>query len=1331
MQGFGQAYTINWTGLIGNNNATTVPTGIVVTTQYNGLQASCGTASNGGASTYTAVVQAAPGYNFTITSITGTAYASNAGSKNFQIQLTNNGIVAGPVTTIGVSSSCGANTSIGTVAVPAANQLVTTGNSATINVFRTGGGGGYSWTRSLTIIGVVSPAGPMSTLASSNPAVTAAYIPQATTSNVIYNFSTAITGGATTLNSLAFTTAGNYVAADIDKFQLWSSATNSFATATQVGTDITTGMGTGVHTFSALAQSVATAATRYYWITADVNSTAVQLDSIKVTALVPANLSYVTGTTVQGSSFDGRAQTIVVAAGKSTITNSAGPSQIPSTATTQATEVSALDFTFTDDGVNPSYDLTESKISKIVFNSAPGFNIIADWTQAILGAELTDGTTSFPVTTINPTSLIFSGIPSAVQGDLGFVGDDSSKNYSLKIWLKPSLNSTLPTTIDGKNFVFAASNLDFTIAGSQLDLSQTANSGFASDIVDVTATKLAIVTQPPALTDVNASMTPSVVYQAVDINSNRDLDYSSTVDIASTGTLAAASVNSINAALGLATFANIKHSVVGTGLVLNATSGLLTAAPASNTFIIYSSGDHFRSTGTLAGSWSAPTTWESSADSILWIPALVAPDNKAASITILTGDTVNITTPISLAKTKVKSGSVLTVNTTTYNIVDSASDDLVIENGGILLLKAQTAAIGGTTGTLRVKTGGKIVAAFTAANTTVANFYLYTTTAARVVYEDSAIFEVNAATVTLAAGASYFNTGATDMPILRMTNAAATFTASAAMTINGRLEANMNFTVAGAFLKTIRGGITGTGQITESAVANNGLAFESPSAILGGTVKLILSGTGATTGGLLIMNGLTIPAGANVQISATSTAIRCAKSTGNFVIDGTLDMLATVFTDAAGTTVINGTYKTANLAGFSGSATTSYASTGGVLTVSPGSTIEYNAASGTQNVSGRNDDQNLTISGTAVKTLSGPATVSGIFALATSLALSNSDLTVLPSTILVGPSSAAYFKTNGTGSLKQVVSASDVVFPVGNSTFNPATINNAGTDDTFYVRVMDDVLMQGTTGATVFSPVVKRSWMIAEGTPGGSNATLTFQWNAADQINSFDLNHVFVAHHNGTNWENYGINIAAAPAALGSDPYTASKSNVTSFSPFTVGSMGISPLAISLRDLTASARGKVNEINWSSATEDKGDNFILERSNDAIRFTTLATVNGKGNDSKYNYIDATPLEGVSYYRLKMTDASGNSKYSNTVSVNRLNATANIAVMPNPVKDNLFVNLNNNDACTLILTDMFGRTLATQNAENGQAIINMSNYAPGQYLLKCVFASDVQTIHITK
>ena len=154
-------------------------------------------------------------------------------------------------------------------------------------------------------------------LSSSNPAVATGNVSQGSTSQAIYNFTLAVTSAPAILGSLSFITT-NSDAADITKYQLWYNSTNNVSTAIQIGSDITSGLGSGTHTFSGLSQSITSGATGYFWISVDVADYATVTHTLYVsTALTTGNITLTVGN-ITGTAYAGGIKTII--AGSSTLT---------------------------------------------------------------------------------------------------------------------------------------------------------------------------------------------------------------------------------------------------------------------------------------------------------------------------------------------------------------------------------------------------------------------------------------------------------------------------------------------------------------------------------------------------------------------------------------------------------------------------------------------------------------------------------------------------------------------------------------------------------------------------------------------------------------------------------------------------------------------------------------------------------------------------------------------------------------------------------------------------------------------------------------------------
>jgi hypothetical protein len=162
----------------------------------------------------------------------------------------------------------------------------------------------------------------------------------------------------------------------------------------------------------------------------------------------------------------------------------------------------------------------------------------------------------------------------------------------------------------------------------------------------------------------------------------------------------------------------------------------------------------------------------------------------------------------------------------------------------------------------------------------------------------------------------------------------------------------------------------------------------------------------------------------------------------------------------------------------------------------------------------------------------------------------------------------AYVKTNGTGRLIQSVTNLPLLFPIGNTTYDPVTINNrTGTADNFSVNVSDAVLTGGSTG-TAITNLVNRTWTInktaANASPG---CDLTFAWQAGDVSGSLSTSDMKLFAWSGSAWveQNSGA-ISRTSTSITYSGYTGALSNtlfmvgnpvptITSFTP-TSGSAG-------------------------------------------------------------------------------------------------------------------------------------------------------------------------------
>lgn len=145
--------------------------------------------------------------------------------------------------------------------------------------------------------------------ASDNSQPTAANLPQGSLDFVLSAFAVASADNDAVLNTVDIDINGTFDANDVDNFQLFYATSNSFGSATQIGSDIT-GNGNGTSqslSFSGLSQTIFDASTAYFWVVADVNASADVANTL--TAQAPS-LSFAAGNLTNNVSSAGT-QTIV------------------------------------------------------------------------------------------------------------------------------------------------------------------------------------------------------------------------------------------------------------------------------------------------------------------------------------------------------------------------------------------------------------------------------------------------------------------------------------------------------------------------------------------------------------------------------------------------------------------------------------------------------------------------------------------------------------------------------------------------------------------------------------------------------------------------------------------------------------------------------------------------------------------------------------------------------------------------------------------------------------------------------------------------------------
>jgi hypothetical protein len=185
---------------------------------------------------------------------------------------------------------------------------------------------------------------------------------------------------------------------------------------------------------------------------------------------------------------------------------------------------------------------------------------------------------------------------------------------------------------------------------------------------------------------------------------------------------------------------------------------------------------------------------------------------------------------------------------------------------------------------------------------------------------------------------------------------------------------------------------------------------------------------------------------------------------------------------------------------------------------------------------------------------------------------------------------------------------------------------------------------------------IRRYYDIEPTVNSGLNATLRLAY-FQDDLNDIDggdpIEDQLIpwrSEDNGITWEGQHY-----PARLSNDNVSnwVQLTQIPAFSRWTLSDWLTEPLPITLLNFTAVPNGQVVDLSWTTASEINNDYFTIERSVDAVNFSSVLVREGAGNSSvvlTYTDVDAMPLMGLSYYRLKQTDFNGDFSYSDIVPV---------------------------------------------------------------------------------
>ncbi len=114
-----------------------------------------------------------------------------------------------------------------------------------------------------------------------------------------------------------------------------------------------------------------------------------------------------------------------------------------------------------------------------------------------------------------------------------------------------------------------------------------------------------------------------------------------------------------------------------------------------------------------------------------------------------------------------------------------------------------------------------------------------------------------------------------------------------------------------------------------------------------------------------------------------------------------------------------------------------------------------------------------------------------------------------------------------------------------------------------------------------------------------------------------------------------------------------------------------SALSINSISLSSILNENAVTLNWKTVGESNLASYIIQKSVDGVRYTSLGTIAAKNVfAATYSFVDANVSVGNSYYRIKTTDKNGRVSYSTISSITKGDLGIGFGVYPNPIKNKI-------------------------------------------------------------
>ncbi len=269
----------------------------------------------------------------------------------------------------------------------------------------------------------------------------------------------------------------------------------------------------------------------------------------------------------------------------------------------------------------------------------------------------------------------------------------------------------------------------------------------------------------------------------------------------------------------------------------------------------------------------------------------------------------------------------------------------------------------------------------------------------------------------------------------------------------------------------------------------------------------------------------------------------------------------------------------------------------------------------------------------------------------------------------------------------------------------------------YNITGLNNVTREATATPPPPTTYIQRVYNLLQTLPAYSgDITIYYQDAELNGINEANLN---LDVYNGSTWTIYS---PALRDATNNFVTTTGLTNID-LKLLTLAVQTVVP--ITLTRFIAENNGCVANLKWTTAFEQNNKHFEVQHSTDGIIFNTVGILPSNGNSNvERNYTFSSNLKNQNnYFRLRMVDLDGSSKFSPIEMVKTTCSNKVITLYPNPTREMVTITGLSGEN-HLRLLDNLGQVIKSIKTSNPSETINISNMPAGTYIIQVVSNNKV-------